>query len=54
MRAQLPSLSTGHLCMAAAIWALAASVAGAATLDTVKQRGALSCGVSQGLPGSLA
>lgn len=51
MRAQSPSLKTGLLCMAAALWALAASVAGAATLDTIKQRGALTCGVSQGLPG---
>ena len=51
MRAQSPSLNIGLLCMAAALWALAASVAGAATLDTIKQRGALTCGVSQGLPG---
>ena len=31
--------------------ALLAGAASAATLDTVKQRGALACGVSQGLPG---
>jgi general L-amino acid transport system substrate-binding protein len=35
--------------IAAALLALTASAASAATLDAVKQRGSLSCGVSQGL-----
>lgn len=35
----------------AALLALIATSAGAATLDAVKQRGSLVCGVSQGLPG---
>jgi general L-amino acid transport system substrate-binding protein len=34
-----------------AVAALIATAAGAATLDVVKQRGSLVCGVSQGLPG---
>jgi general L-amino acid transport system substrate-binding protein len=51
MRAQSRKLSFLLLSTAAALWSFAASVAGAATLDTVKQRGALTCGVSQGLPG---
>jgi general L-amino acid transport system substrate-binding protein len=37
--------------LGAAAMALVATAAGAATLDVVKQRGALVCGVSQGLPG---
>lgn len=37
--------------VAAALLALTAEFASAATLDVVKQRGSLSCGVSQGLPG---
>ncbi len=38
-------------CLGGAIVALAAAGAGAATLDAVRQRGTISCGVSQGLPG---
>ena len=41
MRARTASPSIGLLGMAAALWVFAASVAGAATLDTVKQRGDL-------------
>ena len=33
------------------LWALGAAAAGAATLDTVKQRGRLVCGVNSALPG---
>jgi general L-amino acid transport system substrate-binding protein len=51
MRAQSRKLSFLLLSTAAAFWSFAASVAGAATLDTVRQRGTLTCGVSQGLPG---
>ena len=36
---------------AAAVTALGSQAAAAQTLKTVKERGALSCGVSQGLPG---
>jgi general L-amino acid transport system substrate-binding protein len=37
--------------LAVATLSFAAASAGAATLDTIKQRGSLACGVSQGLPG---
>ncbi|MBV9432578.1 MAG: amino acid ABC transporter substrate-binding protein [Hyphomicrobiales bacterium] len=51
MGAPSSSLGLKILCAAAVFSTLAVSVAGAATLDTVKQRGTLTCGVSQGLPG---
>ncbi|MBW0003275.1 MAG: amino acid ABC transporter substrate-binding protein [Hyphomicrobiales bacterium] len=51
MGAPSSSLGLRILCAAAVFSTLAVSVAGAATLDTVKQRGTLTCGVSQGLPG---
>jgi general L-amino acid transport system substrate-binding protein len=37
--------------LSAALLALAATTGEAATLDTVRQRGSLACGVNQGLPG---
>lgn len=40
-----------RILLAAGMLAFGASAAGAATLDDVKARGALNCGVSQGLPG---
>lgn len=40
-----------RILLAAGMFAIGASAAGAATLDDVKARGALNCGVSQGLPG---
>ncbi|MBA4788226.1 MAG: amino acid ABC transporter substrate-binding protein [Rhizobiales bacterium] len=40
-----------HFLLAAGMLAMGATAAGAATLDDVKARGALNCGVSQGLPG---
>jgi general L-amino acid transport system substrate-binding protein len=43
--------STLLICLATAILAMVATVASGATLDAVKQRGALSCGVNHGLPG---
>src|SRR5215469_7946640 len=39
--------------IAAALLAVGVSTASAATLDTVKQRGTLVCGVSTGLPGQF-
>lgn len=44
-------LSIGLARVSAVLLALAAVEAGAATLDAVKERGTLVCGVSQGLPG---
>lgn len=44
-----PSLK--RVLLAAGIFALGVGAAGAATLDDIKARGALTCGVSQGLPG---
>jgi len=43
--------SFARIAAAGLLMAGACGVAGAATLDEVKKRGALSCGVSQGLPG---
>jgi general L-amino acid transport system substrate-binding protein len=43
--------SLGRLAAAAFLFAGAATAAQAATLDDVRKRGALNCGVSQGLPG---
>ncbi|TCT02659.1 amino acid ABC transporter substrate-binding protein [Aquabacter spiritensis] len=40
-----------RILLAAGVLALGVGAAGAATLDDVKARGALNCGVSQGLPG---
>lgn len=45
------SRSLRRLAAAAVLFAGAATVAQAATLDEVRKRGALNCGVSQGLPG---
>jgi general L-amino acid transport system substrate-binding protein len=51
MRAHSRNPRAGLIRLAAALLALAATAGQAATLDTVKQRGSLACGVSQGLPG---
>jgi general L-amino acid transport system substrate-binding protein len=48
----MPRLATRlTLRLGAALLALFATTASASTLDAVKQRGSLACGVSQGLPG---